>query len=95
MCSRFDVYSRAPKTRHTSLKKKDSLLYKTYRDEQKLGISGMVQFLAIPYSCHIPLDGCKYLNAAAEIHTNILGCIDALTFAPNKKPQDPCYSSGV
>lgn len=42
---------------------------------------------------------CSYLNAAAEIHTNILGFIDvltfALTFAPNKSHKTMLFFRGA
>ena len=70
---RFDVYSPAPKTvQRTEMNKKLELpeWFKSYQIPYSFSCS-----FGWLYLC------CTCLNAAAEIHTNILGFIDALTFA--------------
>lgn len=79
---RFDVYSPAPKTVHNQ--QKNTIQNKQRRTKTwncRNGSSPInfliffINFFGWLYLC------CTYLNAAAEIHTNILGFIDALTFA--------------
>ena len=78
---RFDVYSPARKTlhhqqknnlKHTEMNKNLELpeWFKSYQFPDSFSFSFRWLYLC-----------CTYLNAAAEIHTNILGFIDALTFA--------------